>query len=187
MASLVPGGAGRAEPAPMGQEQSGSHRSLGRLGVNDDLIYPLKTPCSLPGLRPSADTSARSQRTAAAVKLPLCLWLSLIRQTVCTLRSKGVVLVEADSTDHWSSPPRRTANRAAILSRLSSLSIRRRNLRTLPLNTRPTGRPVQRAAFFFYLLGSLLAAPAVFGSGTPAAGWMLGARLCFGSGTEFSL
>lgn len=63
----------------------------------------------------------------------------------------GVVLVEADSADHWSSPPRRTADWAAILSRLSSLSIRRRNLRRRRHSTRVRlAGQFKEAVFYFF-------------------------------------
>lgn len=136
MAPLVPTG-----PGPMEQEQAGS---LTGQRAGWELMTASFTPEKLPVLSPSGVTRVTPRLAhkgkATVGTLALCLWLSLIRQTVCTVRSKGVVLVEADSTDHWSSPRWRTGGWAGICSRLSSLSIHRRNpvcRSPPPLNTRP--------------------------------------------------
>lgn len=144
MAPLVPTG-----PGPMGQEQAGSLTGhwAGRVLMTASFT-PKKTPCSLPQRRPTSDTSARSQREGDCWDAALCLWLSLIRQTVCTVRSKGVVLVEADSTDHWSSPRWRTGDWAGICSGLPSLSIHRRKpCVRIAAATRHASGPVQRRLF----------------------------------------
>lgn len=181
MAPLVPTG-----PGPMGQEQAGSLTGhwAGRV-----LMTASFTPKKLPVLSPS-DVPLATPRLAhkgkATVGTPHCvcgsawydkLCVRCVQRGLCWLR------LIAQITGLPRGGGRATGLGFALLSLHYLFTVA-----TLRADRRRHSTRVRNSSKTPFSLGSLrLATPGAAGSGTPAAGWVLRARLCFGSGTEFSL